>query len=210
MISLTPHFRRKPKVWLPFFAKNAQNNPKKHSYEDNAKFHSAFLPTMLSYASRFRQNRGVIENRYLDEFEEDLRKCWLYCVLYLIVIERCKNKFKNRLWKSRACVTCTFKAWQRGEERVGLHFGPKPTVPTPVQLINDIFTPLDAHSMYVLLFLFYLSFIFPLFNHFPHFSLSFSIFFALDRSGLMQNWYFCNGKMLPRFHGVPNVQSWYR
>ncbi len=60
---------------------------------------------MLSYASRFRRNRGVIENfEYLDEFEEDFRKCWLYCVLYLLVDERFKNKFKNRLWKSRACV----------------------------------------------------------------------------------------------------------
>jgi hypothetical protein len=27
-----------------------------------------------------------------------------YCVLYLLVIERCKIKFKNILWKSRACV----------------------------------------------------------------------------------------------------------
>ncbi len=41
---------------------------------------------------------------YLGEFEEDFRKCWLYCVLYLLVIERCKNKLKNRPWKSRACV----------------------------------------------------------------------------------------------------------
>jgi hypothetical protein len=47
-----------------------------HSYEDNAKFHSAFSPTTLNYASRFRRNRGVIENvEYLDEFEEDLQKC---------------------------------------------------------------------------------------------------------------------------------------
>jgi hypothetical protein len=72
MISLTPRFRRKCEVRLPFFAKNAQNDLKMHSYEDNAKFHSAFSPTMLSYASSFRRNRGVIENyEYLDEFEED-------------------------------------------------------------------------------------------------------------------------------------------
>ncbi len=102
--SLTPRFRRKREVWLPFFAENAQNDPKTHSYEDNAKFHSAFSPTALSYASRFQRNRGVIENfEYLCEFE-DFRKCWFYCVLYLLVFERCKNKCKNRLWKSRACV----------------------------------------------------------------------------------------------------------
>ncbi len=104
-ISLNPRFRRKREVWLQFFAKNAQNDPKTHSYKDNPKFHSAFLPTTLSYASRFRRNRGVNENsEYLGEFEEVFRKCWLYCVLYLLVFERCKNKCKNRLWKSRACV----------------------------------------------------------------------------------------------------------
>jgi hypothetical protein len=112
MISLTPRFRRKREVWLPFFTENAQNDPKTHSYEDNAKFHSAFLPTTLSYASRFWRNRGVIENlEYLGEFEEDFRKCWLYCILYLLVIERCKNKFKNRLWKSRACVPLSYCNW---------------------------------------------------------------------------------------------------
>ncbi len=104
-ISVTPRFRRKREVWLPFFAENAQNDPKTHSYEDNAKFHSAFSLTTLSYTSRFRWNRGVIENfEYLGEFEEDFCKCWLYCVLYLLAIERFKNKLKNRLWKSRACV----------------------------------------------------------------------------------------------------------
>ncbi len=89
-ISLTPRFLRKRKVWLPFFAENAQNDPKTHNYEDNAKFHSAFSLTTLSYASRFRRNQGVIEF-------EDFRKCWLYCVLYLLIFDRWKNKFKNRL-----------------------------------------------------------------------------------------------------------------
>ncbi len=111
-ISLTPHFCHKRKVWLPFFAENAQNDPKTHSYEDNAKFHSAFSPTMLSYASRFRRNWGVIENlKYLGEFEEDFQKCWLCYILYLLVFERCKNKFKNRLWKSRACVPLRWFDW---------------------------------------------------------------------------------------------------
>jgi hypothetical protein len=68
-ISLTPRFRRKRKVWLRFFAENAQNDPKTHSYEDSAKFNVAFSATTLSHASRFRQKRGVIKNfEYLCEF----------------------------------------------------------------------------------------------------------------------------------------------
>jgi hypothetical protein len=67
-----------------------------HSYEDNAKFYFAFLATTLSPASRFRQKQGVIENfEYLGEFEEYFRKCWLYCVLYLLVIERSKKSLKT-------------------------------------------------------------------------------------------------------------------
>jgi hypothetical protein len=61
MLGFTPCFRRK-----------CSNDPKTHSYKDNAKFHSAFLATMLSYASRCRQERGVIEYfEYPGEFEED-------------------------------------------------------------------------------------------------------------------------------------------
>jgi hypothetical protein len=75
-ISSTLRFCRKHEIWLPFFAENAQIDQKTHSYEDNAKFHSAFLLTTLSYASRFRRNQGVIENfEYLGEFEEDFQKC---------------------------------------------------------------------------------------------------------------------------------------
>jgi hypothetical protein len=45
------------------------------SYEDNAKFPSMFLATTLSYATRFRQKWGVIENiEYLGKFE-DFQKC---------------------------------------------------------------------------------------------------------------------------------------
>ncbi len=99
-ISLTPRFRRKREVWLCFFAENAQNDPKTHSYE--AKFNSAFSATTLSHASCLR---GMIENfKYLGEFEEFFRKCWSYCFLYLLVTERCKKQFKNRLWKSHAYV----------------------------------------------------------------------------------------------------------
>ncbi len=68
-ISLTQRFRRKREVWLRFFAENAQNDPKTHSYEDSAKFDVAFSATMLSHASRFRRKRGVIENfEYLCQF----------------------------------------------------------------------------------------------------------------------------------------------
>jgi hypothetical protein len=52
---------------------------------------------MLSSALRFQQKQGVMKNfEYLGEFEKDFEKCWLYCVLYLLVIERWKKKFKNR------------------------------------------------------------------------------------------------------------------
>jgi hypothetical protein len=109
-ISSTQRFRRKREVWLRFFAENAQNDPKTHNCEDSAKFNSAFSATTLSHASRFRRKRQVIENfEYLGEFEEYFRKYWLYCVFYLLVTERCKNNFKNRLWKSRACVPLTWK-----------------------------------------------------------------------------------------------------
>jgi hypothetical protein len=62
MISLTPRFRQKREVCLRFFTENAQNDPKTHSHEDNAKFNSAFSATTLKRASRFRRKREVIEN----------------------------------------------------------------------------------------------------------------------------------------------------
>jgi hypothetical protein len=95
-ISLTPHFCWKCEVWLHIFAKNAQNGPITHSYEDNAKFHSTFLATTLNYATCFWRKREVIENiKYLGDYEEDFWKCWLYCDLYLLVIERCKKRLKT-------------------------------------------------------------------------------------------------------------------
>jgi hypothetical protein len=64
-----------------------------------------FSATTLSHASHFRQKWRVNENlEYLGEVEEYFRKCWLYCVLYILVTERCKKRFKNRLYKSCACV----------------------------------------------------------------------------------------------------------
>jgi hypothetical protein len=67
--SLIPRIRQKCKVWLHFFAENAQNNAKTHIYEDKVKFNSAFSVTTLSYASRRRQKRGVTENfEYLGKF----------------------------------------------------------------------------------------------------------------------------------------------
>ncbi len=95
-ISLTPRFRRKRKVWLRFFAENAQNNPKTHRYKDRAKCNFAFSATTLSRASRFRRKRRVIENfEYLCEFEEYFRKYWLDGVLYLLVTEICKKSLKT-------------------------------------------------------------------------------------------------------------------
>ncbi len=76
-ISLTPRFRQKREVWL----ENTQNDPKTHSDKYNNKFSSAISVTTLSYASCFRWYLGVIENfEYVGEFEEDIRKCWLYWV----------------------------------------------------------------------------------------------------------------------------------
>jgi hypothetical protein len=97
------------RCWTPLFTKN---DLKTHRYEDNAKLHSAFSATMLSYATHFRQKQGVIENfKYLGEFEDNFCKCFLNCVLCLLMIERCKKKFKNRLCQSRACVP--LKGWSR-------------------------------------------------------------------------------------------------
>ncbi len=57
-----------------------------HICKDSAKFNSEFSATTLSHALRFRQKRRVIENfEYLGEFEEYFRKCWLYCVFYILV-----------------------------------------------------------------------------------------------------------------------------
>jgi hypothetical protein len=68
-ISLTPRFHQKREVWLRFFAENAPNDPKTHSYKDSAKFNVAFSAKTLSHASRFRRKRRVIENfEYLCEF----------------------------------------------------------------------------------------------------------------------------------------------
>jgi hypothetical protein len=55
-ISLSQCYRQKCKVSLLIFAKDAQNDSKLHSYEDNAKVHCAFLGTALSYAMHFPEN----------------------------------------------------------------------------------------------------------------------------------------------------------
>jgi hypothetical protein len=61
-ISLTLRFCRKHEFGLRFFAENAQNDLKMHSYKDSAKFNSSFSATTLSHASRFRRKWQVIEN----------------------------------------------------------------------------------------------------------------------------------------------------
>jgi hypothetical protein len=54
-----------------FSLKTLKTIRKPISYEDSAKFNSAFSATTLSHASRFRRKRRVIENfEYLREFEE--------------------------------------------------------------------------------------------------------------------------------------------
>ncbi len=53
-IRLTWHCLKNAKYSSTFLAEDAQYDPKKPSYEDNAKFHSAFLLTELSYATSFQ------------------------------------------------------------------------------------------------------------------------------------------------------------
>ncbi len=79
-----------------------------HSYEDSTKFNSALSATALSHPLRFRRKRGVIENfEYLGELKDYFRKCWLYCVLYLLVTERCKKKVQKQTMEI-SCM-CPFK-----------------------------------------------------------------------------------------------------
>jgi hypothetical protein len=54
-ISLTRCCHQKHEVSIRIFAENAQDDLKICKYEDNAEFHSAFLATVLSYATRFQQ-----------------------------------------------------------------------------------------------------------------------------------------------------------
>jgi hypothetical protein len=104
MISFTPSLCQKHEVWLRFFAKNAQNNPKTHSYEDNANFTACFW---LSYAMRFQRKQWVIENfEYLGEFE-DFWKCWLYCILYLCISDwKMLKKVFEKIMKTSCMCTC--------------------------------------------------------------------------------------------------------
>jgi hypothetical protein len=64
-------------ISLRFFADDAQNSQKTHSFEDNnTKSHSVFLVTTFSYATCFWQKCKMIENfEYLGEFEKDFQKC---------------------------------------------------------------------------------------------------------------------------------------
>jgi hypothetical protein len=75
--ALSPNMRSLP----PLFCRKRSIRSETHSYEDNAKFNSAFSATTLSHASRFLRKSGVIENfEYLGKFLEYFQKCWLYCV----------------------------------------------------------------------------------------------------------------------------------
>ncbi len=104
-ISLTPRFHRKREVWLRVFAENAQNDPKTHSCEDSAKFIQRFRRQHSAMLRAFGENGEWSKTSNIwANFKNIFRKCWLYCVLYLLVTERFKKKFKNTLLKSRACV----------------------------------------------------------------------------------------------------------
>jgi hypothetical protein len=55
-----------------FFAEDTKNDPKMHSYGDNAQFCSVFSATLFTYATGFRQKQEVIEYfEYLGKFEQD-------------------------------------------------------------------------------------------------------------------------------------------
>jgi hypothetical protein len=90
-ISLTPLLKTRSLTTL--FHQKRSTRLKTRSYEDDAKFYSAFLATTLNFAMRFWQ-KIIVNFEYPVEFDEDLQKCWLYCVLYLLVIERCKKSYK--------------------------------------------------------------------------------------------------------------------
>jgi hypothetical protein len=102
MISFTPRFRQKREVWLCLFTKNAKNIPKTHSYKEKAKFNIA-QPCFALLAKW-----GVIKIfECVGEFEEYFQKCWLCCVLYLLVTERSKKKVEKQAMK--ISWMCTFK-----------------------------------------------------------------------------------------------------
>ncbi len=105
-ISLTLRFRQKREVWLRFFAENTQNDLRKRTV----------TKTALSLTSRFRRQRSAMiyafgENGELSKtlnicvnFKNFFKNVGRTAFLHLLVSERCKKKFKNRLWKSRTCV----------------------------------------------------------------------------------------------------------
>jgi hypothetical protein len=81
----------------------------------------------------------VIENiEYLGKFE-DFQKCWLYCVLYILVIERCKKKNLKTDYKI-SCM-CTFKV-----SIYGIFPGAKPQVNS---LCYIHWLPLEKSTEYV-------------------------------------------------------------
>jgi hypothetical protein len=98
--SFTRRCRRKRKALRRILAKNAQNNQKTWNYKDYIRWDSLRIfgnSTYSNYAMRFCWIRRMIENfEYLREFEKDFRKCWIYSIWYLLMIDWCK--------KSRLCV----------------------------------------------------------------------------------------------------------
>jgi hypothetical protein len=56
IISWTLHFRQKREVWRHFFAENAENDQKIHSYEDNAKLAPYFWRQRSAMFRAFSEN----------------------------------------------------------------------------------------------------------------------------------------------------------
>ncbi len=79
----------KTQSFTPFFAEDAQYDPKTGSYADNAKFHWSFLATSLSKNGsdqKFRISRRIWKR---------LSKMLQYCILYLLMDEWLKKWLKT-------------------------------------------------------------------------------------------------------------------
>ncbi len=113
--SFTPHFHWQRLVEFRAFAENAKFDSAFSTKMFQTIHKRTFTKTALNLTPHFRQQRSAMLRAFSRNGEwsktsniwaklKNFRKCWLYCVLYLLVTERCKKTFKNRLWKSRACV----------------------------------------------------------------------------------------------------------
>jgi hypothetical protein len=99
----TPRFRRKREVLLRFSAENTQNDPKTHSYEDSVlppRFRRQCSAMLRAFGKNGEwSNTSSIWTNLKNIFEN-------VGVLRFVSVSdwKTQKKFKNRLWKSRACV----------------------------------------------------------------------------------------------------------